>query len=1052
MANGKREFEIKINGISQSIDDVTKLGEALKQLEDVEKSVSITTQNNTTTNRDQADAQNNLIDAINATTDALNDLSSAQQAATAALQQQTQAVNTQANAGNSAVNSIQNMKAELEALTQEWSSVDVGSDRFEELALKIEIIKQRLQEVEGANVGLINLGSTIDSINTFGKGLVDTINLSNGVLNLFGIESDTASKAVENITKAMELLSTVQAINNGLTQTSIGLKLKDLLAEKSRAIQARLSTVATNASSASLKLFSKALIATGVGAFVFLLGTLIAHFDDIKASVLEVFPELEGMGELFNQVKAIAAGLGQALVNYLLAPIKTIAAVARKIMDGDFFGAIDAGVNGMLEGLNVIGNIKDGYEKQLEKSEKDKQKEKAKNRAKELEDQIKDNEAKYGSDWKYTEKAQKAYNDLYEEKKILYQDDAEALKELEREHNTYLRTVKEHTDALAKRHEEEEKRKDEARQKELEKEKEAQQKAAEAHKQALETYKNRLKSFQNETYKMELANEQKKIDIAKKSFDKLTANSIEELKEHKTKIEQIYNQQLALKQKLVNDEIEALEETYKELISAARAAGQSIVNLEEEKQSRIREITEAAKFEEDSINEDKQKKLDNYNKLFTKQEAEKAKKIVASQKETSDQVVKEVDEQYKAIQKLQEEAEQRTGLDLIDVKATKANYEIIKKDLKDYIQKTEEAKDKLKKIHEENLSKLNEYTPEYQKEIEDQYNASVTDLDDKIAKANDAIKTNKTAEADLVKKYWTDTTQKVLKNVGDILKASKELFSAVKSIYQSEVDEMKEEYDKLNERYDEVTKKREESASRIKDFEQQIQDAQGGTALALREQLAREMQAKAELDQEEKRLAKEKEKREADIAKKEKQMKRIDMMSNIAVATGNVAESITKMMTAGPFVGQVLAAMAAAAGAIQIGVMTKQLAKLEKGGLLSGPSHTQGGMRIQGSNIEVEGGEYVINKRSTARNQQLIEYINSSNGTVTARDIANLQGIPIGNRSVSMPSVQMKNTYTTEDKILEAIEGINFRPVVSVKDINDVQSNIVNITDIAGIE
>lgn len=51
------------------------------------------------------------------------------------------------------------------------------------------------------------------------------------------------------------------------------------------------------------------------------------------------------------------------------------------------------------------------------------------------------------------------------------------------------------------------------------------------------------------------------------------------------------------------------------------------------------------------------------------------------------------------------------------------------------------------------------------------------------------------------------------------------------------------------------------------------------------------------------------------------------------------------------------------------------------GGLLSGPSHANGGMPIMGSNVEVEGGEYVVNKRSTARNLPLLSAINNLGAT-----------------------------------------------------------------------
>lgn len=50
---------------------------------------------------------------------------------------------------------------------------------------------------------------------------------------------------------------------------------------------------------------------------------------------------------------------------------------------------------------------------------------------------------------------------------------------------------------------------------------------------------------------------------------------------------------------------------------------------------------------------------------------------------------------------------------------------------------------------------------------------------------------------------------------------------------------------------------------------------------------------------------------------------------------------------------------------------------MARGGMLHGPSHSQGGMPILGSNIEVEGGEYVVNKNSAKKFQNTLNAINS---------------------------------------------------------------------------
>jgi TP901 family phage tail tape measure protein len=52
--------------------------------------------------------------------------------------------------------------------------------------------------------------------------------------------------------------------------------------------------------------------------------------------------------------------------------------------------------------------------------------------------------------------------------------------------------------------------------------------------------------------------------------------------------------------------------------------------------------------------------------------------------------------------------------------------------------------------------------------------------------------------------------------------------------------------------------------------------------------------------------------------------------------------------------------------------------KMANGGMLRGPQHANGGMRIEGSNIEVEGGEFVTNRLSSLRNLDTLRKINAN--------------------------------------------------------------------------
>lgn len=103
---------------------------------------------------------------------------------------------------------------------------------------------------------------------------------------------------------------------------------------------------------------------------------------------------------------------------------------------------------------------------------------------------------------------------------------------------------------------------------------------------------------------------------------------------------------------------------------------------------------------------------------------------------------------------------------------------------------------------------------------------------------------------------------------------------------------------------------------------------------------------------------------------------------NIIEATINGAQAVAKTLAKYGWTpaGQIMAAIALAQTAAQTAIIASQ--KYARGGLLQGASHAQGGIKgtVQGNNIELEGGEVVINKRSAAMFRRELSAINSYNG------------------------------------------------------------------------
>ena len=142
------------------------------------------------------------------------------------------------------------------------------------------------------------------------------------------------------------------------------------------------------------------------------------------------------------------------------------------------------------------------------------------------------------------------------------------------------------------------------------------------------------------------------------------------------------------------------------------------------------------------------------------------------------------------------------------------------------------------------------------------------------------------------------------------------------------------------------------------------------------------------------------EKKEADLREIKKKQFVMDKANSIIMAIINGAQAITKVsgqlgiaaIAGAPIMSALVAAQIAAISAQKFvgakGGLTPSLTSegtLEKfatGGMVQGKSHAQGGEKFAagGRVVELEGGEAVINKRSTAMFKPMLSNINSHNG------------------------------------------------------------------------
>lgn len=527
-------------------------------------------------------------------------------------------------------------------------------------------------------------------------------------------------------------------------------------------------------------------------------------------------------------------------------------------------------------------------------------------------------------------------------------------------------------------------------------------------------------------------------------------------KKENKELEEKLKTQLELKRKYEDLETELIVNEYeKKEAKIKQSYARQIEDLKEKLKTDKKLTPESIKYINDTILllEKKQtEELDAINK-------ERNQKILTNQKTLLDMELDNTSNFYSDLQR-QIDMAKVSDNGVINVQATKRNLENIASNLNEYISKLEASKVKTANYYDNLASMYDEDSIEY-KRIQHEKAQVLKGFDNQIIEANDKLTDNTKKNTDLQAQYWKELGDKLQEYTDNIMTGVNAVFDATNSLLQSQLDEANEKYDAISEKYDAVVEKREESNSRIQELEDEAKTARGGRFLILQQQITQEMEANKQLADQEKNLAKEKEKQEKEIAKRETQMKKAQLTSNIIQGISGTALAVINALQVQPFpLGLILAGVAATTGGLQVGIMTKQLAKLEDGGLLNGKRHANGGMRVEGTNIEVEGGEFVVNRESTNKNLPLIRYINSQRRELAPNDLNSFfskssQGFESPFKRMfetggQLPPV-ISSIATDNEIIADAIKSIKIEPVVSVTDINNTQTDVVRVDNWTGL-
>lgn len=389
------------------------------------------------------------------------------------------------------------------------------------------------------------------------------------------------------------------------------------------------------------------------------------------------------------------------------------------------------------------------------------------------------------------------------------------------------------------------------------------------------------------------------------------------------------------------------------------------------------------------------------------------------------------------------------GWDVVNISKNRANF---KKALADY--------ENLKNSIIEKQNELDKALKSKTISAED-FAISKKALDDEMKAINEAEKGVKQSSKELLGNFF-QSIQKYVQAVGQ---AATSIIQSIGEINDAAFEKQMEALEKQTEALEEQLNKQKELtqkyANDVEGIEDELATARGDRRQHLIDQLNAQMAAQREslaqekrIEKEQEKLDKKKQKLEEDNNKRKKSQAITTALINAALAISNAA------VNTWPIPAVPMMALAAAVGAAQVAAV--KAAKYADGGVLQGKSHKQGGIKLLNGYAEAEGGEYITNKRTTAKNVDLLEYINSKKRRVDLSDMiefyadkpkANIRNISKRYFADGGYVPTLRNDITINDRLINAMEDYSERPVyVEVVDIMNKADNVRQVRTLAGIE
>ena len=537
------------------------------------------------------------------------------------------------------------------------NGVDPASERFQQLAARAGSIKDAMGDAKAVVGDFANDVRGLAGITDVASSAIGAFQVGAGAMALFGVESEEAQQTLTKLAGAMSVLNGVTQLQNtfmdqssgtyrayhallrlvGVEQTNLTttvsanttaqatntttqvagttaltanttVKQANAVATTETTTATAANTVATEgatvatggltvaqgAATVASKALRVALSAIGIGILISLVAALYQKFEDITDSFKTAEGASSKLAQAWNKFKVIAVGVGNAIWEHMIWPLKMFVGMVRDAINGDWDKIASNAISAFKGGHDVIGNYNYAANKELAKQNEEARERETKARQETLDKWYKAENAKHGQSLSRDIIYHKKRLALFKKGSKEYEDENNNLEEALRRQREQAAQQSKKASQAAQRAKEQAARKAEAARKAAQAKA---QKAAEEAKRKAEKIADDQKSLK-QTIETETVNNNKgsrKTDEEqlKNAYgsDKSNVintqgaldNQLKLINDYYTKIEGFRQADLA-------DEIAAVSKKYDTLAEKAHGNTELLEQLEKQKQAAISNI------------------------------------------------------------------------------------------------------------------------------------------------------------------------------------------------------------------------------------------------------------------------------------------------------------------------------------------------------------------------------------------------------------------------------------------------------------------------------